>query len=81
MHQHCLKCGHAPLPANPCFPAECPACGVILARAGLAPAPRKDVATHAGGDADGLVLLALAWGAAVLRLQRRRIARDVLVER
>jgi hypothetical protein len=28
-----------------------------------------------------MVLLALAWGAGVLRLQRRRIAGTVLVER
>jgi hypothetical protein len=34
MFKHCPKCGHAPLPADQAFPAECPACGVILARAG-----------------------------------------------
>jgi hypothetical protein len=34
--------------------------------------------THALGV--GIVLLALAWGAGVLRLQRRRIAGNVLVE-
>ena len=32
MHDRCPKCGHAPLPAEQSFPAECPACGVILAR-------------------------------------------------
>ncbi len=41
MLQQCPKCGHAPLPADPSFPAECPACGVILARAG-APAPSRE---------------------------------------
>ena len=35
--------------------------------------------THAAGVA--IVLLALAWGAAVLRLQRRHLAGNVLVER
>ena len=36
MLEHCPKCGHAPLPADQAFPAECPACGVILARASVA---------------------------------------------
>lgn len=36
----CPKCGHSPLPADQAFPAECPACGVILARVG-APAPAR----------------------------------------
>ena len=40
MHERCPKCGHAPLPADQSFPAECPACGVILARVGVAPLPR-----------------------------------------
>jgi hypothetical protein len=35
--------------------------------------------THAVGAA--LVLLALAWGAAILRLQRRHLAGNVLIER
>ena len=39
MLEHCPKCGHAPLPANQAFPAECPACGVILARAGALERP------------------------------------------
>ena len=40
MLQQCPKCGHAPLPADQAFPAECPACGVILARAGAMPRER-----------------------------------------
>jgi hypothetical protein len=41
MLQRCPKCGHAPLPADQAFPAECGSCGVILARAGaLAPERR-----------------------------------------
>ena len=42
-------------------------------------AQRIGAFTHALGVA--VVLLALAWGAALLRLQRRRIAGTVLVER
>src|SRR4051812_22429732 len=34
MLDRCPKCGHRPLPAEQAFPAACPACGVILARAG-----------------------------------------------
>jgi hypothetical protein len=41
MLEHCPKCDHRPLPADQAFPAECPACGVILARAG-APAPARE---------------------------------------
>ena len=37
MLEQCPKCAHSPLPAEQAFPAECPACGVILARAGEAP--------------------------------------------
>ena len=44
MHSRCPKCGHAPLPADQSFPAECPDCGVILARAGAAPPPRAEPA-------------------------------------
>ena len=42
MFETCPKCGHSPLPANQALPAECPACGVILAKVGLAP-PRERV--------------------------------------
>ena len=42
-------------------------------------AQRIGAFTHALGAA--IVLLALAWGAGVLRLQRRRIAGTVLIER
>ena len=46
MHQLCPKCGHSPLPADQAFPAECPACGIILARAGTpAPAPVRPAAS------------------------------------
>jgi hypothetical protein len=34
MFSRCPKCDHAPLPADQSAPAECPACGVILAKAG-----------------------------------------------
>ncbi len=37
MHERCPKCGHSPLPVEQAFPAECLACGVILARVGAAP--------------------------------------------
>ena len=55
MHERCPKCGHAPLPADQSFPAECPECGVILARAGSAPAPREAFEIHRVDDpeADG----------------------------
>jgi hypothetical protein len=42
-------------------------------------AQRIGAVTHAAGVA--IVLLAIAWGAGVLRLQRRRLAGSVLVER
>jgi hypothetical protein len=32
MFARCPKCSHQPLPADQSFPAECPSCGVILAR-------------------------------------------------
>ncbi len=41
MLEHCPKCGHAPLPADQAFPAECPGCGVILARVGVAAPTRR----------------------------------------
>jgi len=36
-YTRCPKCGHAPLPHNQTFPAECPACGIILAKFATAP--------------------------------------------
>src|SRR5258705_1135361 len=41
----CPKCGHAPLPADQSLPAACPACGIVLAKFGAAPAraPQADV--------------------------------------
>lgn len=36
MLERCPKCGHQPLPADPSPMAECPACGVILAKAAQA---------------------------------------------
>lgn len=54
MFTRCPKCGHADLPADQAFPAECPACGVILARVGSAPPARTSPsATVNGGDGDG----------------------------
>ena len=50
MFERCPKCGHAPLPSNQAAPAECPACGVILAKAGQRPrraaAPAQEGASH-----------------------------------
>ena len=54
MHDRCPKCSHAPLPADQAFPAECPACGVILARAGMpAPARPEEAVVAARTDAEG----------------------------
>jgi len=36
-YTRCPKCGHSPLPHNQAFPAECPACGIILAKFAVAP--------------------------------------------
>ena len=47
MHEKCPKCAHAPLPADQSFPVECPGCGVILARAGIAAPAREAVAVDA----------------------------------
>ena len=56
MLEHCPKCGHHALPVDQAFPAECPACGVILARAGaLAPA-RDPAIAHDAVDAGGSLL-------------------------
>ena len=51
MFNRCPKCDHAPLPAHQAWPAECPACGVILARVGQAPPPAARVAPDAADDA------------------------------
>lgn len=49
MFDRCPKCGHAPLPPDQSLPAECPACGVILAKAGqAAPPARVEVVEPAG---------------------------------
>jgi hypothetical protein len=56
MFRHCPKCGHAPLPADQAFPAECPACGVILARVG-APVRARSVGEDTGGMAAEASLL------------------------
>ena len=34
----CPKCGHALLPADQSLPTACPACGIVLAKFGAAPA-------------------------------------------
>ena len=57
MHESCPKCGHAPLPADQAFPAECPACGAIFARAGLASAARAQPVCAGGADAADSSLL------------------------
>jgi hypothetical protein len=46
MYASCPKCGHAPLPKDQASPAACPACGIILAKFGAAPA-RPDYAPRA----------------------------------
>ena len=51
MHTRCPKCGHAPLPADQALPAACPACGVILAKAG-APRPLRAQAAQTPDAAD-----------------------------
>ena len=55
MHERCPKCAHAPLPVDQEFPAECPGCGVILARVGTAP-PRRELAAEpqSAGERQGL---------------------------
>ena len=50
MHERCPKCGHAPLPADQSFPAECPGCGVILARIGTRVPARQAVAVAEDGE-------------------------------
>jgi hypothetical protein len=52
MYERCPKCGHSPLPADQSLPAACPACGVILAKAGTAP-PARVAAVEATGDDEG----------------------------
>jgi hypothetical protein len=58
MFETCPKCDHAPLPADQAFPAECPACGVILARIGSAP-PRGHAVVVDDREPHGL--RALLW--------------------
>ena len=58
MFQQCPKCDHSPLPAEQAFPAECPACGVILARAGEAP---RRVSAHASDETTDDVEGLRAW--------------------
>ena len=59
MFERCPKCGHHPLPADQTLPAECPACGVILAKIG-APAPRL-VAPALADEDDDRTLRGLLW--------------------
>lgn len=49
MPERCPKCGHQPLPADPSPHAECPACGVILAKA----RPRRALGRHGAARAAG----------------------------
>ena len=48
-YARCPKCGHSPLPRDQALPAACPACGLILAKYGIASPPR---AAPAGTSAD-----------------------------
>jgi len=47
----CPKCGHTPLPADQAAPAACPACGLVLAKYGMAP-PRR-AQTDGGAASEG----------------------------
>ena len=40
LFNQCPKCGHSPLPKDQSLPAACPACGLVLAKFGVAPPPR-----------------------------------------
>ncbi len=53
MLHRCPKCDHAPLPADQAWPAECPACGVILAKAGQAAPARVPGGEVAQDDESG----------------------------
>ena len=59
MFERCPKCDHAPLPADQSSPAECPACGVILAKAGQrlvrASGTLRDERNEGGGESSSLV--------------------------
>lgn len=50
---HCPKCGHAPLPVDQSLPAACPACGLILAKYGAPPPPRRLREDEWTGDEPG----------------------------
>jgi hypothetical protein len=50
MYAHCPKCDHAPLPLDQSFPAACPACGVILAKVGMAVARARGAAASRRGS-------------------------------
>jgi len=48
----CPKCRHKPLPADQALPAACPACGLVLAKYGVAPPPRPRDAEAEADDAE-----------------------------
>ena len=50
-YSRCPKCGHAPLPQDQSLPAACGACGLVLAKFGLAP-PRAAQADAQAADED-----------------------------
>ena len=52
----CPKCGHAPLPADQSLPAACPACGLILAKYGVAPPPKANIVEEARNERPPLFL-------------------------
>lgn len=59
MFFHCPKCKHQPLPVDQSLPAECPSCGVILAKVALLQArteQRGMPAWHTDHPADDLQL-------------------------
>jgi hypothetical protein len=59
MLDRCPRCRHRPLPAEQAFPAACPACGVILARAGERAPARAARRPVRDDDAEGLRALLL----------------------
>jgi hypothetical protein len=61
----CPKCRHSPLPTDQSLPAACPACGLVLAKYGAAPPPRRGDPEAQADDAETSLLgriQALAFG-------------------
>ena len=54
-YSRCPKCGHRSLPQDQSLPAACPACGVILAKAGSSPPLRRPVSDRPHGEPGALL--------------------------